>query len=270
MSKIEEALEKANKLRETTSVRDGEVNARRTKPENIKKVSPRVINNRDLITIVDPESPIVEEYRKLKSMVLRETKADFLNTIMITSAMDNEGKTLTAINLAVTLAQEIDHSILLVDSDLRQPTMHQYLGVDCKLGLSDYLTSDIDLSEILVKTGIGNLVLLPAGRPVNNPVELLSSKKMEALIKEIKQRYMDRYVIIDTPPIVAFAEGMALGSFVDGIVFVIQEGRAPVKTIEDALNMIKDFNILGVVYNNVSEVQHEGHSHYYYKYQAKE
>jgi exopolysaccharide/PEP-CTERM locus tyrosine autokinase len=268
MSKLEEALEKANKLRELSTAAGKD---RSKKLDIFKKVEPIRVNNRYIITINQPESPITEEYRRFKSMLIRETKADFLNTIMITSAIDSEGKSLTAINLAITLAQEIDHSILLIDSDLRKPTIHEYLGVEYKYGLSDYLTKDIEVSEILIKTGIGKLVLLPAGQTVKNPVELLSSEKMKALIKELKQRYMDRYVIIDTPPILPFADAIALGSFVDGIVFVIKEGYAQKKSIEEALNLIKNFNILGVVFNDVSTANLDGHysRYYYYRYRRK-
>ncbi|HDZ00184.1 MAG TPA: polysaccharide biosynthesis tyrosine autokinase [Nitrospirae bacterium] len=266
MSKLEEALEKANKLRNSTIIDD-----KSQKIDIFRKVEPGKIDNDYIVTVTQPDSPITEEYRRLKAILIRETKADFLNTIMITSSVNGEGKTLTAVNLAVTLAQEIDHTILLIDADLRKPMIHEYLGIKYEYGLSDYLTQDIDISEVLIKTGIGNMVFLPAGRIVKNPVELLSSEKMKALIKELKQRYMDRYIIIDTPPILSCAEGIAIGSYIDGIVFVVREGQAQRKTIEDALNMIQELNIIGVVFNNVSAANLDGHySGYYSSYKKKE
>ncbi len=271
MSKLEEALEKANKLRKSEPARDDENGEK----DSFRKIEPikiefREVSNPHIVTITQPDSRIAEEYRRLKSMLLRETKTDFLNTIMVTSAIDAEGKTLTAINLAVTLAQEIDHSILLVDADLRKPKVHEYLGINYKYGLSDFLTGDIDVSDILVNTGIGKLTVIPAGRTVENPVELISSKKMKALIKELKQRYMDRYIIIDTPPILSFAEGIAIGSYVDGILFVIQEGRAQKKMIEDSLHLIKNLNVLGVVFNNAVTANYDGHYARYYRYSKKD
>ena len=264
MSRIEEALAKANEMREC---REDENEKKTT---TFEKVLPVEITNQFIVTITQPDSPVSEEYRRLKSMVLRETKANFLNTIMMTSSVASEGKSLTSINLAVTLAQEIDHSIILVDADMRKPMIHEYLGINNKYGLSDYLTRNIDISEVLVRTGIGNLVVIPAGNIVENPVELLSSDKMKNLIKELKQRYADRYVIIDTPPVLSCAEGLTIGSYVDGIVFVVEEGHAQKKSIDDALNMIKGFNILGVVFNGVSAVNLDGHySHYNYKYKKK-
>ncbi len=175
MSKIEEALEKANKLRES-AVRD--TDRFKHTSEKIEQIK---VENLSLVTITQPNSPIAEEYRRLKSILIRETKSNFLNTIMVASALDSEGKSLTSLNLAITMAQEIDHTILLIDADLRKPMIHEYLGITCKYGLSDYLTKDIDLSEVLIKTGIGNLIILPAGGPVENPVEVLSSEKMKIL-----------------------------------------------------------------------------------------
>lgn len=260
MSKLEEALEKASKLRVSKDVSDKGL------PVIPKDIEHGKVINDCIVTIKNPNSPIAEEYRRLKSILLRETKKDFLNTIMVTSAIDSEGKSLSSINLAITMAQEIDHSILIVDADLRKPAIENYLDIKYQYGLSDYLTRDMNITDVLVKTGIGNLVILPAGPAVENPVELLSSDKMKTLIKELKQRYMDRYIIIDTPPILPFADAIAIGSLVDGIVFVVKEGLARKKTVENALNLIKDFKILGIVFNGVNDANLDGHYSRYYSY----
>ncbi len=261
MSEIEKALDIAGKLMANTT-EDG-----RKKLKIINRIERKEIVNPCLVTITDPHSAIAEEYRRFKSILIRETKTDFHNTIMITSAIDNEGKSNTSVNLAVSIAHDIDHSVILVDADLRKPTLHKYLGIEYKYGLSEYLSRDIDISDIIIKTGIGNLVFIPAGNQVENPVELLSSQKMQSLIKEFKQKYMDRYIIIDTPPILPFAEGITIASYVDGIVFVIREAHAQKKTIEEALHMIKASNILGVVYNDASAGSfHTPYYRYGYKY----
>src|SRR4030066_2337645 len=175
MSKIEEALEKAKQLRGAPTAK-APVLLKRINEE----IEPIEVNNPYVISITQPDSPVVEEYKKLKSIVIRETKSNFLNTIMITSAIDNEGKTLTAINFAISLAQEIDHSILLIDADIRKPKIHKYLGIKPEHGLSDYLTRDMDVSEILIKTVIGNLVFPLVANESKNPAELLASKKMKS------------------------------------------------------------------------------------------
>lgn len=268
MSKLEEALEKANLLRRAPS------SAKPARLDVFKTIKPPVrVSNPHLVTITQPDSPVAEEYRKLKSILIRATKENFLNTIMVTSSIDGEGKSLTAANLAITLAQEIDHTILLIDADLRNPKIHEYLGlgIQPEHGLSDYLTKDIDIADILVKTGIGNLVVIPAGDTVKNPVELLSSAKMQELIKELKHRYIDRYVIIDTPPIAPFAEAIAISSYVDGVLFVIKEGYAQKKVIDNAMSIMNGLNVLGVVFNGVNVENLDGHysSYNYYKYRSR-
>jgi exopolysaccharide/PEP-CTERM locus tyrosine autokinase len=255
MSKIEDALEKARKLRES-------LHPKRFEP--LKENTLVNIDNPLIVSVTQPDSHAAEQFRKLKSIVIRETKRErFLNTIMIASAIDSEGKSLTAINLAISLAQEIDHSVLLVDADFRKPLIHEYLGIEPKYGLSDYLNHDVDISEIMIKTGIGNMVIVPAGKKVQNPVELISSMKMKSFMNEVKHRYVDRYIIVDTPPLLPFAEAIALGSIVDGTIFVIKEGYAQIENIHEALNLMKNINMLGLVFNCASTDNLDG---YYSRY----
>jgi receptor protein-tyrosine kinase/non-specific protein-tyrosine kinase len=282
MSRIENILAKANKLKEG-QVGQRAVNNNAPAPAPAVKLPQDVfsvetalhVENPCLVTITDPGCPISEEYKKLKSMVMKLTNSGrLLNTIMVTSTVAGEGKSITALNLAVTLAQEYDHTVLLVDTDLRKPSATNYLGIQSRLGLSDCLTRDIDAGEALVKTGIGKLVVLPAGKSVDNPVELLSSGKMQTFVKELKNRYQDRYVIFDTPPVLSFAEAHSLGSIVDGVIFVVREGTASMPNIKEALNLLKNANILGIVYNSVEINRFDSHYRYgaynnRYKYGTK-
>lgn len=266
MSRIEEALEKANKLR---GVHNSEATTEKTASAPVddifKTEAPISVDNPYLVTVTEPDSPAAEEYRKLKSMVVNITKrGNFQNTLMVTSTIGGEGKSLTALNLAITLSQEYDHTVLLADADLRQPSIHSYLGMDPQKGLSDCLCNGKDIGSVLVKTGIGKLVVLPSGSRVSNPVELLSSNKMKELVKELKHRYADRYIIIDTPPILPFAEAHAIGSVVDGVIFVVKERHASLNNIKDALGMLKHANILGVVYNDVDIERYDNYYQYYY------
>lgn len=266
MSRIEQALEKANKHREKQDIDStlsaGPPAASLDSFETSEEVNPQ---NPHLVTAAQPASPIAEEYRKLKSMVVKlTTGGNFLNTLMVTSTLAGEGKSLTALNLAVTLAQEYDHTVLLIDADLRQPSLHKLLGIEAPLGLSECLRNGTDISKALIKTGIGKLVFLPAGKQISNPVELLLSKKLKDLLAEVKHRYADRYVIVDTPPLLPFAEVHSLSSLVDGVIFIVREGHAPVVNIREALGMLKDANILGAVYNDVEIDRFD--SHYQYNY----
>ncbi len=259
MSRIEKALENAIRRREPSA--DSEVlPGHDPAVQPLKPSSPNIIG-------FDDHAPIAEEYKKLRSMILHMTKRkENHNTIMVTSADSGEGKSLTAINLAIVLAQEYNHTVLLIDADLRRPSLHGYLGLQPALGLTDCLVDGIDLGRALIKAGTPRLSFLAAGRAASNPAELLSSNKMKNLVHEIKGRYRDRYVIIDTPPVLAFAETHAMSSYVDGILFVVKEGSAS-SAVLAALDILQGDKVLGIVYNNVSEANKSGrYSHYYHYY----
>ena len=272
MSRIEEALEKAAQLR--NNKRGFDVPGKILAPAPAM-VSPATqypplseaafaLTSPMLVTATAPHSPIAEEYRKLKSVLVSMTRQDtFRNTLMVTSSVSGEGKSVTALNLAISMAQEFDHTVLLVDADLRKPSLHGYFGLEPKIGLSDCLQDGVDLGDALIKTGIGKLTLLPSGKPVRNPAELFSSQRMTELIQEMKYRYPDRYIIIDTPPVLLFAETLSLSYLVDGVVFVVREGMASVQNINDALATLKGSLVLGIVYNDVSEESIDSRYRYY-------
>lgn len=277
MSRIEEALEKAARMRETQKevfsekiVTDSEQESPAL-PEyqtGDGKIDTAEIDER-IVSITAPYSPAAEQYRKLRAKVLRATAKDRRNIIMVTSAGIAEGKTMTSINLSISLAQELDYTVLLVDADLRNPTIHKYLGFNVSYGLSDYLNNKVDLSDVLIKTGIGKLVILPGGVPPENPAELLSSERMKMLVKEIKHRYQDRYIIFDSSPMLVAADPISLGGLMDAVLFVIQEGRTSQKAAEDAVALMKGWNILGAVFNNVPQyLRHNTYPYYYGSYTA--
>jgi protein-tyrosine kinase len=203
-----------------------------------------------LVSLHDPHSPTAEEYRKLKSVLVTLTKGERLrNTLAVTSSLPNEGKSLTALNLAISLAQEIDHTVLLIDADLRRPSLHRYLGIEQGPGLADVMLGEAEVGETLVPTGIGKLSVMRAGRQVDNPAELFSSQRMGGVLHEMKCRYPDRYVIFDTPPVLPFAETRSLASLVDGVLFIVMERLAPQESVRDALDSLKGCDLLGLVYN---------------------
>lgn len=275
MSRIEKALEKAVEMRKTVkgaplseiSLPKDEVTF---KGFDIDKpiINPETVDN-NIVCIKAPHSSIGEQYKKLRARIIKETSKDFLNTIMITSPDIGDGKTITAINLAIAIASEMDHTVLLVDADLRNPTVHKYLGIESRPGLSDYLMGKAEFSNILVKTGIGKLVVLPGGNSSDNAVELLSSEKMGRVVHDIKHRYKDRYVIFDSSPILVAAESIPLSSFVDCVVLVVQATRTTPKTASHALSLIKGSKILGIVFNNVPKDLAKNLYPYYYHYKDK-
>jgi protein-tyrosine kinase len=273
VSRIEQALEKAIKIRESAAVPISGLDSHR---ESAKKPSPlpafhikeSIINpilvDRHIVCITDPYSPASEQYRKLRARILARTKQDFQNTIMVTSADVGEGKSITSVNFAVALAREIDHTVLLVDADMRKPSIHKYLGIKTDRGLSDYLSGQVELSDVLINTGLGRLVLLPAGNACSNPAELLSSNRMKELVKEMKHRYADRYIVIDTPPVLVSADAISMSNHVDGVIFVVQAAKTSEKTVKKAINLLKGATMLGIVYNNVPDYLGKNLNPYYY------
>lgn len=250
MSRIEEALEKAARLRveimpATSQPCAPQVHLPPPVPENSIEIT-----NQLLVTANNPHTPAAEEFRKLKSAVVHLTKSDaFLNMLMITSSVGSEGKSVTATNLALSLAQEFDHTVLLVDADIRKPNLHTYLGIENKVGLADCLLDSVDVKEALIHTGIGKLSFLPAGRSLPNPVEMFTSQRIRDFFMEMKNRYHDRYIIIDTPPVLPFAETRSLSTIVDGIILVAKEGLVTLHNLEETMECLKGSTMLGVVYN---------------------
>jgi protein-tyrosine kinase len=277
MSRIEQALEKAAKLRDVNLERTGRPDHPPESPTPSPQAFPHAfisteipleITNPTLVAATNPQSPMAEEYRKLKEMVIKLTRADQVrNTLMITSAMSGEGKTTTAINLAISLAQEYDHTVLLIDADLRRPSVEKYLGLGPRPGLAECLLDGAAVPDLLIKTGIGKLVVLPSGRATPNPGELFSSSKMRGLIKEMKHRYADRYVIIDTPPVLPFAETRTLSTIVDEVILVVKSGLSTLENIKDAVEAMRGASMLGLVYNNAPpDSLGSSYSHYHYGY----
>lgn len=271
MSRIETALEKAVRLHEGGhAVAEDAV---RVEPAGEEQTNPRpfVPKNPYIVTLTAPDSPAAEEYRKLKAMVVKLTKQDVTRTvIMVTSATSGEGKSLTSINLAVSLAQEISHSALLVDADLRRPSVAHYLGIPSGTGLSNCLHDGVAPSAAVVRTGVPKLDFLPAGSPVRNPVELLSSPKMKTVIGDLKRQHPDRFIIIDTPPILPFAETQILSQLADGVLLVVKEGTTTVQDMQDSLDVLKGTKVLGIAFNDMSTGGvNNRYRHYYHDYAAR-
>lgn len=279
MSRIEEALKKAAHKREssTESTEENLYSERQTSPANLThqqskeeqfsnllEVSPIKVEHLMLATAHDEKSDVVEEYNKLRSAVIALTKGEkFANTIMITSTVSEEGKSMTALNLAISLAKEHDHTVLLVDTDLRKPSVHKFLGITPEYGLAHCLRDNVPIEKALIKTGIGKLVVLPAGESVKDPVDMLSSNRMKSIIHELKERYSERYVIFDTPPALPFADAGVLASSIDSTLFVVREGRAKKEDLLKTIDELKEKNLLGIVYNDAHTFMKKSDYYYY-------
>ncbi len=264
MSKIYEALENAEKEK-TRAPKKGFFLGREPKGERTEKpqmvhpqkmVRPpirrdRMESDRPLVSLFQPGSLGAEQFRKLRTHLLRADVLDGPKTIMITSATAGEGKTFVAANLAAGIAHDLHFHALLVDCDLRNPSLGQWFSVQDGHGLSDYLMGRGKLSELLMKTEMGKLTILTAGSAQEKPAELIGSKMMETLVHELKSRYNDRYIIFDATPLLVTTEPEVLARLVDGILIVVRAGVTPRETVKQAIASLEPRKILGFVLNDV-------------------
>jgi capsular exopolysaccharide synthesis family protein len=196
---------------------------------------------------------VSDAYKVLRTGVLQRMRANGWSTLAITSPARGAGKTLTAVNLAVSMAGEVNNSVLLVDLDLRRPHVRSYFS-DARLpGLSDYLTSDTPLNDILFNPGIDRLVVLPGHKAFANSSEMLSSPRMVQLADELKSRYPKRIVIYDMPPLLVCDDVMAFTPHVDAILMVVEEGGTTREELARAAELLADLNLIGTVLNKSSE-----------------
>jgi exopolysaccharide/PEP-CTERM locus tyrosine autokinase len=211
----------------------------------------RMRSDHPLVSLFQPGSLGAEQFRRLRTHVLKLNVSDPPKTIMVTSATAGEGKTFVAANLAAGIAHDLHFHALLVDCDLRSPSLSQWFGVQNGHGLSDYLVGRGQLSELLMKTEMEKLSILTGGSPQEKPTELIGSRKMEALVNELKLRYNDRYIILDATPLLATTEPELLARLVDGILIVVRAGVTPRETVKQAIASLDPKKILGFVLNDV-------------------
>jgi exopolysaccharide/PEP-CTERM locus tyrosine autokinase len=214
-------------------------------------VSEEVLRRNRVIRSQD-RGPAVDAYRVLSTQVLQRLRENRWNAIAMVSAGFREGKTLTAVNLAISLSREVGHTVLLVDADLRRPGVHRYFGVASEPGLSEHLLDGVPLEDILFNPGIEGLVVLPGGRPLQTSSELLGSQKMQALVQELKRRYPSRVVLFDLPPVLSAADALAFSPHVDATIMVVEEGRTSAEDVLRAAEMLESTNLIGTVLNNSS------------------
>jgi len=206
---------------------------------------------RPLVSLFQPGSLGAEQFRRLRTHVLKLNISDPPKTIMVTSAIAGEGKTFVAANLAAGIAHDLHFHALLVDCDLRNPSLSQWFSVQNGHGLSDYLVGRRQLSELLMKTEMEKLSILTGGSAQEKPAELIGSKRMEALIHELKSRYNDRYIILDATPLLVTTEPEVLARLVDGILIVVRANVTPRETVKQAIASLDKKKILGFVLNDV-------------------
>jgi capsular exopolysaccharide synthesis family protein len=216
-----------------------------------------------LITLVDPSSPISEQYRTIRTNIQFASSADKqIKTIVVTSSGPGEGKSTTSANLAVVFAKS-GQRVLLVDADMRKPTVYKTFSLNNASGLSTVLSTSTSVLEAAQKTVIDNLSVLTSGPKPPNPSELLGSARMNQVMEEAKNLY--DVVIFDMPPVVAVTDAQNIASKADGTILVVRENVARKESLtkaRDLLNMVQA-RIIGVVYNGAEHSKDSGYYYYY-------
>lgn len=219
------------------------------------------------ILIAQPNSFPAEQFRNLKTQIFLHNPHP-PHSILITSAVPQEGKTTVAINLANAISQEINKKAILIDGDLRMPSIY-LKNLERAKGLAHYLSDQVPLEEILNPSGKESLKIIPAGKPSSKAAELIGSKKMKELMARLHEFGEDTYTIVDSPPVLSAAETILLSKMVDAIILVVMADRTPRGAIRKAANAFDKQKILGVVFNQKELKPSKYYSEYYYKYYKK-
>ncbi len=263
MERIKKAIERARKERSRTvssssgggALREG--HATPGSSENIKYTHTKTIDvkpeilKKNRVVAHSSETYDRDAFRLLRTQVLQRMRSNNWNALAVTSAQPGEGKSLVAVNLAITLAMDVNQTVLLVDLDIRRPSIHKYFDYEPDKGISDFLLHDTPLQDILINPGVERMVILPGREPLFNSSEMLSSPKMVALVEELKTRYPSRIIIFDLPPLLATDDALAFSPYVDSILLVAEEGKTSKEDLKQVKNILKESNIIGTVLNKV-------------------
>ncbi|MBW1983008.1 MAG: CpsD/CapB family tyrosine-protein kinase [Deltaproteobacteria bacterium] len=225
------------------------------------KVDPR------LVCFTEPASPAAESFKLLRAKIFTNTRQQEIRTLIVTSPQPFDGKSLVAANLAMTIARGINEHVLLIDADMRRPSLHKIFGLQVSQGLFEYLRQGTSIEPYLTKTPVAKLVLVPAGMNPQDPSELLSSDKMRTLLQELRDRYSDRYIIIDAPPASFAAESKFLVHMSDATLLVVRSGKTRLQATKEAIKNLVEEKILGVVFN--ADPAHAKTYQDYYHYYSK-
>lgn len=211
-------------------------------------IDPKVLREKRIIMGLHND-PRADLFRVLRTNVLKQLRDNGWNSFFVTSATPDAGKTLVAINLAIAIALEGNQSVLLVDADLRRPSISRHLDLECKYGFIDYLSGLVPLEKVLVNPGIENLVVLPGKDSKINYSELISSHKMVSFIEEIKSRYESRIIIFDIPPLFVADDALLFMPFFDAALFVVEDEKNTAVELQHAMHILEQTNLLGLVLN---------------------
>ena len=260
MERIKLAVEKARHSRQLTQAHttsmpkklDGGLDGyQQTKKFHVDKTV--YLQNRIIAGVDDKAARAA--YKILRTQVLQRMSSQNWNSLAITSPGVGEGKTLTAINLAISLAREVNHTVLLVDMDLSRPSIARYFNYEPQTGIDDYLFNGVALNDILISPEIERLVILPVRKPIADSSDILLSPQLVNLATELNKRYENRIILYDMPPLLYADDVLAFMPYVDASLIVVEEGKTQQDELVRAVNLLKTHNIIGTVLNKTPYIQ---------------
>jgi len=225
--------------------------------------------NKCLFVAHEPHSYIAEQFRSLRSRCFSLNGTKPLRTLLVTSTLPEEGKSTVAANLAASIAQDFDEQVILIDADLRRPSLHEIFGLSQKDGLVAALNNKDSLPAALQKTNIEKLTVLPSGEPPENAAKLITAKNIQQLITEINSLYENHFIIFDSTPTLNTSEPAVLAQQVDATLFVIHAGKTSRELVEKAVATVGKDKILGVIFNHCNQPMKSYQNYYYYSKNPK-
>jgi capsular exopolysaccharide synthesis family protein len=263
MDYIEKAVDTLIRNDSIIDMPDTSVTSRKIGSSQTRKIPvPQSVLRQNRVLTPDADPAVIRAYKILRTRVLQRMNQNGWTTLGITSPSSNNGKTLTAVNLSISLAKKLDYTVLLIDVDFQQPSLHTYFGLKPEYGLSDHLSGKVKFGELLINPGIERLVILPERGVKETSSELLSSTRMERLIDEVKSRYPSRLVIFDLPPVLVGDDVLAFSGLVDATLLVVEEGRSTDEEVRQAMEQLESANFMGAVLNK-SKSHVEGEAYGY-------
>jgi capsular exopolysaccharide synthesis family protein len=264
MSLIEEVMRRS--AHERTAAMPGNLAAAQRVARPLVSPPPEVVSSQYRAAAVDPEAMernrvllrisdvgISRAYKILRTRVLHRLNANNWYTLGMTGVAAGEGKTLTAINLALALAQDVNTSVFLVDLDLQRPQLGAYLGMSYEYGLTDYLTGQAELEQIVYDIGVKRLAVIPNATSVENSSELLRAPRMIEFVNALEAQSPRRLIVFDMPPLMVTDDVLAFAPRVDTFLLVVSQGQTARRTLMNAKEVLSELNVLGVVLNRSTE-----------------
>lgn len=216
------------------------------------EVSPQVLSNNRIIA-ANRSDPRAIAFRMLRTRVLQRMREKNLKTLAITGPLAGVGKSLVAANLALSISQEVNQTVLLIDLDLRKPKLHEYFGFLPEQGILDVLENDVELCDVMVNPSFERFVLVPGRGSSNNSSELLSSPKMFEILNDVREKYDSRIIIFDLPPLLNIEDALVFLPNIDAALLVVENGRNTKSDVQKSLRLLEGINLLGTVLNKSDE-----------------